>query len=189
MNCKSICRLFPLEYGHSSTWTTNAAGQKRFLIPSQSTRMALPYARKSCACDPMAMTGPAATSCGAALMGKSTAPDAGTAARIPNMGESSWPGPNGISGSARMSPVAQMTTGKSISSRCRQQHKPCFLLQDSFRPVSRQALKSCPFLFFIPSESLRLHKHPSLITLISENQPFPICPLLSFRDCSIIYHT
>ncbi len=32
-----------------------------------------------------------------------------------------------------------------INSRCRQWHKPSFLLLDSFRPVFRQVLKSCTF--------------------------------------------
>ncbi len=69
-NWKSICRLFPLrtcawtlqwtitpptgfsgkrKYGHSSTSTTNAAGQKQSLIPSPLTKMGHHYARKSCA--------------------------------------------------------------------------------------------------------------------------------------------
>ena len=71
-----------------------------------------------------------------------------------------------------------------INSRCRQRHKPGFLLQNLSGPVSRQALKPCPFLFFMASESLKLHNHPSLISLISENQPLPDYSLLSFRDCS-----
>ncbi len=73
-----------------------------------------------------------------------------------------------------------------INSRCRQPHKPGFLFLDSFRPVFRQALKSCTFLFFILSELLNPHNHPSLIPLISENQPFPAYSLLSFRDRSFI---
>ena len=32
---------------------------------------------------------------------------------------------------------------------------------------------------------LKPHNHPSLIPLISENQPFPAYSLLSFRECSI----
>ncbi len=71
-----------------------------------------------------------------------------------------------------------------INSRCRQRHKPSFLLLDSFRPVFRQVLKSCTFLFFMLSGLLKPHNHPSLIPLISENQPFPAYSLLSFRECS-----
>lgn len=71
-----------------------------------------------------------------------------------------------------------------INSRCRQWHKPSFLLLDSFRPVFRQVLKSCTFLFFMLSGLLKPHNHPSLIPLISENQPFPAYSLLSFRECS-----
>ena len=71
-----------------------------------------------------------------------------------------------------------------INSRCRQPHKPSFLLLDSFRPVFRQVLKSCTFLFFMLSGLLKPHNHPSLIPLISENQPFPAYSLLSFRECS-----
>ena len=71
-----------------------------------------------------------------------------------------------------------------INSRCRQPHKPGFLFLDSFRPVFRQALKSCTFLFFMLSGLLKPHNHPSLIPLISESQPFPAYSLLSFRDCS-----
>ena len=36
-------------YEPSSTSTTNAAGQKQFLIPSPLTKMGLPYVRKTCA--------------------------------------------------------------------------------------------------------------------------------------------
>ena len=72
-----------------------------------------------------------------------------------------------------------------INSRCRQPHKPGFLLLDSFRPVFRQALKSCTFLFFMLSGLLKPHNHPSLIPLISESQPFPAYSLLSFRECSL----
>ncbi len=68
--------------------------------------------------------------------------------------------------------------------RCRQWHKLCFLLRDSFQPVFQQALKSCTFLFFMLSGLLKPHNHPSLIPLISENQPFPAYSLLSFRECS-----
>ena len=75
-----------------------------------------------------------------------------------------------------------------INSRCRQWHKPSFLLLDSFRPVFRQVLKSCTFLFFMLSGLLKPHNHPSLIPLISENQPFPAYSLLSFRECSIFSH-
>ena len=75
-----------------------------------------------------------------------------------------------------------------INSRCRQPHKPSFLLLDSFRPVFRQVLKSCTFLFFMLSGLLKPHNHPSLIPLISENQPFPAYSLLSFRECSHIIH-
>ncbi len=71
-----------------------------------------------------------------------------------------------------------------INSRCRQWHKPSFLLLDSFRPVFRQVLKSCTFLFFMLSGLLKPHNHPSLIPFISENQPFPAYSLLSFRECS-----
>ena len=71
-----------------------------------------------------------------------------------------------------------------INSRCRQPHKPSFLLLDSFRPVFRQVLKSCTFLFFMLSGLLKPHNHPSLIPFISENQPFPAYSLLSFRECS-----
>lgn len=74
-----------------------------------------------------------------------------------------------------------------INSRCRQRHKPSFLLLDSFRPVFRQVLKSCTFLFFMLSGLLKPHNHPSLIPLISENQPFPAYSLLSFRECSHVY--
>jgi len=73
-----------------------------------------------------------------------------------------------------------------INSRCRQWHKPSFLLPDSFRPVFRQVLKSCTFLFFMLSGLLKPHNHPSLIPLISENQPFPAYSLLSFRECSLL---
>ncbi len=75
-----------------------------------------------------------------------------------------------------------------INSRCRQWHKPSFLLLDSFRPVFRQVLKSCTFLFFMLSGLLKPHNHPSLIPLISENQPFPAYSLLSFRECSVSRH-
>ena len=75
-----------------------------------------------------------------------------------------------------------------INSRCRQPHKPSFLLLDSFRPVFRQVLKSCTFLFFMLSGLLKPHNHPSLIPLISENQPFPAYSLLSFRECSSLLY-
>ena len=39
----------------------------------------------------------------------------------------------------------------------------------------------------MPSGSLSLHDHPSLIPLIPENHPFPAWSLLSFRDCSFIF--
>lgn len=63
-------------------------------------------------------------------------------------------------------------------------NQSCLLLQNSFRPIIRQAWKLCPFLFFMPSRSLRFHNYPSFIPLISENLPLPVYSLLSFRNRS-----
>jgi hypothetical protein len=49
-------------------------------------------------------------------MGKNTVPNVKTPAQIPNMGESSRPGPNGISGFTPMSPAAQMLIRRSMTS-------------------------------------------------------------------------
>ncbi len=55
------------------------------------------------------------SSCGAALMEKNTVPNVKTAVRIPNMGGSSKPGPNGISAFTPMFPAAQMLIRRFIT--------------------------------------------------------------------------
>ena len=103
MNWKSIYRLSPSKtYAWTLLWTIpppigctkkrirasidlndKYGHQKRFLVPSPSAKMGHTYTRKSYAWSPMVMTGPAATSCGAALMGKSTAANMSPAAHMP----------------------------------------------------------------------------------------------------------
>ena len=56
----------------------------------------------------------------------------------------------------------------------------------TFQASFPTGFKDMPIFILYAPGFLRFHDHPSLITLISENHPFPAYSLLNFRDCSTV---